>query len=72
MEFDEEYSTEEKLRIEGEFSRIKDSHYLDFAGAGLYAESQIRDISNVLTSNLFGNPHTSKATENIVDQVRYR
>lgn len=71
MECAEEFSTEEKLEIEKEFSRVKDSHYLDFAGSALYAESQIKEITNVFTTNLFSNPHTSKTTENIVDQVRY-
>lgn len=72
MEFVEEFTAEEIVRIENEFSRIKDVNYLDTAGAALYAESQIKEISKLLINNLFCNPHTSKSTENIVDQTRYR
>lgn len=72
MKFVEEFTSEEKLRIDEEFSRSSDVHYLDTAGATLYAESQVKQICNVLTTNLFCNPHTSRGTENIIDQVRYR
>lgn len=72
MEFIEEFSSEEKIKISKEFSRLKDCHYLDNAGSALYAEGQMKEIGTLLTNNFFCNPHTSKATENIVDQVRYR
>lgn len=51
---------------------FSDSHYLDNAGSALYAEGQIRQITEVLTGNLICNPHTSKTTENLIDQVRFR
>jgi molybdenum cofactor sulfurtransferase len=72
MNFVDEFTSDEKLKIKHEFSRLKDFHYLDFAGSALYGESQIRQISDVLTGSLFCNPHTSKSTENLVDQARYR
>lgn len=72
MNFVEEFSTDEKLKIAGEFARLKNCNYLDNAGAALYAESQIEQISEVLTTSCFFNPHTSKSSENIVDQVRFR
>uniref|UniRef100_A0A336M3F5 Molybdenum cofactor sulfurase n=1 Tax=Culicoides sonorensis TaxID=179676 RepID=A0A336M3F5_CULSO len=67
-----EYSNEEWQQINSEFQRMKDDHYLDHAGAGLYSETQIKEISENLTKNFYSNPHTSKLTEDIVDQVRYR
>lgn len=45
---------------------------MDHAGAGLYSESQIAEISENLSKSFFCNPHTSKLTEDVVDQVRYR
>jgi molybdenum cofactor sulfurtransferase len=72
MEFVEEFTAVEKARIATEFSRTSNVHYLDTAGAALYAESQIKEVCNVLTANLFCNPHTSRTTENIIDQVRFR
>lgn len=72
MEFVEEFSQDEKTKIGNEFSRLKGFVYLDSAGSMLYGEDQIRQVSEVLTTNLFCNPHTSKTTDNIVDAVRYR
>lgn len=72
MEFLEEFSKDEQSRIIGDFRRLDGVHYLDTAGAGLYAESQINLIASLLTGNLFCNPHTSRNTENIVDNCRYQ
>lgn len=47
-------------------------HYLDHAGTTLYSERQLHDITANLCSNLYSNPHTSKATEDLIDQVRFR
>jgi selenocysteine lyase/cysteine desulfurase len=48
--------------------------YLDYTGAGLYSESQIRDHAALLLSNTFGNPHstnpTSLAMTRLVEQTR--
>lgn len=49
-----------------------DKHYLDHAGATLYAESQIRAVHDLLTANMFGNPHTSHQTGQLMDEVRRR
>lgn len=54
------------------FFSYLDSIYLDSAGAVLYGENQIKDIFQLFTSNFFPNPHTSKSSENLVDQVRLR
>jgi selenocysteine lyase/cysteine desulfurase len=48
--------------------------YLDYTGAGLYADCQIRDHMELLRSNVFGNPHslnpTSRAMTDMCDQAR--
>ncbi|MBV5339917.1 MAG: aminotransferase class V-fold PLP-dependent enzyme [Deltaproteobacteria bacterium] len=48
--------------------------YLDYTGAGLYSESQLRDHAALLLSNTFGNPHstnpTSLAMTRLVEQTR--
>jgi selenocysteine lyase/cysteine desulfurase len=36
--------------------------YLDYTGGGLYAESQIRAHMEMLTSHVFGNPHSTNPT----------
>ena len=36
--------------------------YLDFTGAGLYAESQVRQHQQILLENTFGNPHSTNPT----------
>lgn len=36
--------------------------YLDYTGAGLYAESQVRAHLTMLTNDVFGNPHSSNPT----------
>jgi molybdenum cofactor sulfurtransferase len=48
--------------------------YLDYTGAGLYAESQVRAHQKLLTENIFGNPHssnpTSQAATRLVESTR--
>lgn len=50
--------------------------YLDFTGAGLYAESQVRANADFLCSSVFGNPHsrnpTSLAATQLCDNARTR
>jgi molybdenum cofactor sulfurtransferase len=36
--------------------------YLDYTGAGLYAESHVREHAALLTSRVFGNPHSTNPT----------
>ncbi|HSK68586.1 MAG TPA: aminotransferase class V-fold PLP-dependent enzyme, partial [Candidatus Limnocylindria bacterium] len=69
--------TFEQLR-EREFRRLDaQGHvYLDFTGAGLYAESQVRANADFLCSSVFGNPHsrnpTSLAATQLCDNARTR
>jgi molybdenum cofactor sulfurtransferase len=48
--------------------------YLDYTGAGLYAESQIRAHQQLLGGNVFGNPHSSnpssQAATRLIDSAR--
>jgi molybdenum cofactor sulfurtransferase len=48
--------------------------YLDYTGGGLYAESQLQAHLAILTSNVFGNPHStnpaSQATTDLVEHAR--
>jgi selenocysteine lyase/cysteine desulfurase len=50
--------------------------YVDFTGAGLYADSQIRRHLDQLSGDVFGNPHSgspcSEATTRLVEQTRRR
>lgn len=47
-----------------DYSRLdKQGHvYLDYTGGGLYAESQLRGHVELLSENVFGNPHSSNPT----------
>src|SRR5262249_12881986 len=36
--------------------------YLDYAGAGLYAESQVRSHASFLAGSVLGNPHSTNPT----------
>lgn len=45
---------------------------MDHAGATQYAEEQIQKVHTNLISNVYCNPHTSKLTEDHIDQVRYK
>lgn len=38
----------------------------------MYSENQMEKIYNDLRSHLYANPHTSKVTEDLIDQVRYK
>src|SRR5688572_10405380 len=61
-----------------EYSRLdRDGHvYLDYTGASLHADSQVRDHAKVLAGHVFGNPHSgslsSIATTELVEQSRRR
>lgn len=47
-----------------EYARLDRDHqvYLDYTGGGLYAESQPRKHMDVLSTHVFGNPHSSNPT----------
>ena len=59
-----------------EYARLdRQGHvYLDYTGGGLYAEAQLREHLALLTSGVFGNPHsknlTSMAMTERVEQTR--
>ncbi|XP_055605856.1 molybdenum cofactor sulfurase 3 [Uranotaenia lowii] len=72
MHFESEFSEAETSAIAKDFTRLKDKCYLDHAGATLYAESQIRAAHEQLAQQLLCNPHTSRSTEDLIDQVRFR
>jgi molybdenum cofactor sulfurtransferase len=40
----------------------KQQVYLDYTGGGLYAESQLRQHIELLSHNIFGNPHSTNPT----------
>jgi molybdenum cofactor sulfurtransferase len=46
-----------------EYARLdRDGHvFLDYTAGGMYADSQIRDHAQLLTGNVFGNPHSTNA-----------
>jgi selenocysteine lyase/cysteine desulfurase len=47
-----------------DFARLDRSGdvYLDYTGGGIYAESHVRDHAELLTSAVFGNPHSTNPT----------
>ncbi len=59
-----------------EYARLDDlgQIYLDYTGGGLYAESQLREHFELLSRNVFGNPHslnpTSRAMTELVERAR--
>ncbi len=57
-----------------EYARLDQQRhiYLDYTGGGLYAESQLRDHMTLLTSHVFGNPHsTNPASQAMTDLVEH-
>ncbi len=59
-----------------EYSRLdRDEHiYLDYTGGGIYAESQLKKHHELLSKNVYGNPHstnpTSLAATHLVEGAR--
>lgn len=49
---------------------------MDHAGATLYSDTQIRNVSANLLGSLYANPHSvgiaSSSTQDIVERMRYR
>ncbi|XP_070508308.1 molybdenum cofactor sulfurase 3 [Chironomus tepperi] len=72
MELTTEFTFEEQHHIKNEFKRLKGTTYLDSAGSVLYGENQLKNVCDLLTHNFYPNPHTSKTSENLIDQVRLR
>src|SRR4029450_5836563 len=61
-----------------EFARLQHAGvaYLDYAGAALYGQSQLRAHTARLAHGVFGNPHSahgaSRASTNAIDAARRR
>jgi selenocysteine lyase/cysteine desulfurase len=61
-----------------EFGRLdRQQHvYVDYTGAGLYADSQVRQHAELLAEHVFGNPHSSspcsERTTALVERARQR
>ena len=60
----------DKLRA-SEYARLDltEHIYLDYTGGGLYAESQIRKHHQMLSENVYGNPHSSNPTSLAATQL---
>lgn len=69
-------SEEERTLREKEFSHIKDICYLDYTGAGIYSQTQIHCVSEMLKNSLLSHPHGSSVLSDLcvaqVDQIRMR
>ncbi|CAL8109547.1 unnamed protein product [Orchesella dallaii] len=67
---------DELKKLKAEFTRLKNSCYLDHAGSSLYAESQINSHFSELQSNIYSNPHSrnpsSTITTDAIDFVRHK
>jgi selenocysteine lyase/cysteine desulfurase len=68
-----EYCETEKIDAlrAADYARIdKLGHiYLDYTGSGVYAESQLRKHHEFLSSNVFGNPHSTNPTSAISTEM---
>ncbi|XP_076163683.1 molybdenum cofactor sulfurase isoform X2 [Ptiloglossa arizonensis] len=68
------YDDATEKKFENEFSRIKDECYLDHAGATLYSDTQIKNVTLDLHNSLYANPHSvgtaANVTQNIIDHMR--
>jgi len=51
-------------------------HYMDFTGASLYTDRQLDDITRLLSTGVYGNPHSKSASSRLstghVDDVRHK
>jgi len=54
-----------------DFARLDRSGdvYLDYTGGGLYAESLVREHTELLTSAVFGNPHSTNPTSQAMTEL---
>ncbi|KAL2154796.1 hypothetical protein VTH82DRAFT_3472 [Thermothelomyces myriococcoides] len=59
-----------------EYPMLNDSIYLDHAGTTLYPKSLMEGFSRVMTSTLFGNPHSASASSQLstarIEDIRLR
>lgn len=58
------------------FIFISGQCYLDHAGATLYSDAQIKNVSDDLCNSLYGNPHSvglaGGITQDNIEQIRHR
>lgn len=70
------YDGEITKSFENNFSRIKEECYLDHAGATLYSDAQIKNVTSDLYNSLYANPHSigtaSNVTQDIIEHMRYQ
>nr|XP_050869088.1 molybdenum cofactor sulfurase 1 [Vespula vulgaris] len=70
------YDKRTAANIRNEFSRLQGQCYLDHAGATLYSDIQIKNISDDLCNSLYGNPHSvglaGGITHDNIEQIRHR
>lgn len=70
------YDKKTRDELKNNFSKHHDAAYLDHAGATLYADVQMKNIFDDLTTGLYGNPHSATGTGNqsqeIVENTRFR
>jgi molybdenum cofactor sulfurtransferase len=54
-----------------DFARLDRSGdvYLDYTGAGLYPESHVREHAELLTGQVFGNPHSTNPTSRAMTEL---
>ncbi|CAM4515037.1 molybdenum cofactor sulfurase isoform X1 [Caretta caretta] len=61
---------------ESEFRRLGGMTYLDHAGTALFPHSLLKEFTDDLSKNIYGNPHSqsisSKLTYDTIEHVRYR
>ncbi|KAL0129432.1 hypothetical protein PUN28_001598 [Cardiocondyla obscurior] len=76
VDFTSVYDAATVESLEREFARLKDECYLDHAGATLYSDTQIKNVSADLHKSLYANPHSigiaSSSTQDIIERTRYR
>ncbi|KAK2584974.1 hypothetical protein KPH14_008505 [Odynerus spinipes] len=70
------YEKKVATSIQREFSRLEGQYYLDHAGATLYSDLQIKNVTEDLCNSLYGNPHsvgiTGGITNDNIEQIRNR
>ncbi|XP_024872863.1 molybdenum cofactor sulfurase 3 isoform X2 [Temnothorax curvispinosus] len=76
VEFTPIYDEVTARTLESEFARLEGECYVDHAGATLYSDAQIRNVSADLHSSLYANPHSigigSSSTQDVIERMRYR
>ncbi|XP_011156779.2 molybdenum cofactor sulfurase 3 [Solenopsis invicta] len=74
VEFTPVYDDATERFLASEFARLEGECYVDHAGATLYSDTQIRNVSADLHGSLYANPHSIgiSSTQDIIERTRYR